>query len=176
MISMIACLDKNNGIGKNDSLLFRIQEDLEFFKSKTVGKVTVMGSKTFCSLGKCLPNRIHIVLTRKKVFESPFIYSMDSPVYLVKSVRAVLETYENMMRINNGNLEFFIIGGEEIYREFMPYADRLYITKVNAEASADTFFPEIKEDEWFLESSKSGAKSSKLTYEYSFNIYERVRS
>lgn len=137
MISMIVATSNNNAIGKNNSLLWHISEDLKRFKEITSGHKMIMGRKTFESLPGILPNRHHIILTRDNNF------NVDSDkVSIIHDIDEVIKNYKNSSE------EVFIIGGGEIYNLFMPYADKLYLTKVQKDFDADTFFPQINMNDW----------------------------
>lgn len=153
-ISIIAAMDNNNGIGKNNTLPWLIPEDLRYFKEKTKGKIVVMGRKTFESIGKPLPNRHNVILTQQIDYIHPSTYSLFD--------------IEDILEINKGisNNEIFIIGGAEIYRQFMDYAEKLYITKIDYEFECDTFFPEINLDRWDLEKNPIVSSDGQYVFEY----------
>lgn len=157
MISMIVATSKNNAIGKDNSLLWHISEDLKRFKEITSGHKMIMGRKTFESLPGILPNRHHIILTRDNNF------NVDSDkVSIIHDIDEVIKSYKNSSE------EVFIIGGGEIYNLFMPYADKLYLTKVKKDFNADTFFPQIDMNNWEI-IHKSGEKTdekSGLIFEF----------
>ena len=132
MISLIAAVDEDFGIGKNNDLLCHLSEDLKFFKEKTLNKTIIMGRKTFESLGKVLPNRIHIVLTRDKNFKIE-----NNNVNVETNIYNIIDKYKNSLE------EVFIIGGNSIYKEFIPFCSKLYITKIHSTFDADTYFPSI---------------------------------
>lgn len=137
MLSIIVATAQNNAIGKDNSLLWHISEDLKRFKEITSGHKILMGRKTFESLPGILPNRPHIVLTRDMNF------SVDSDkVTVLHNLDEVISNYKN------SDEEIFIIGGGEIYNLLMPYADKLYLTKVKKDFNADTFFPQIDMNKW----------------------------
>lgn len=137
MLSIIVATAQNNAIGKDNSLLWHISEDLKRFKEITSGNKILMGRKTFESLPGILPNRPHIVLTRDMNF------SVDSDkVTVIHNLDEVISNYKN------SDEEIFIIGGGEIYNLLMPYADKLYLTKVKKDFNADTFFPQINMNKW----------------------------
>lgn len=154
-ISIITAMDKNRVIGKNNSLPWYLPDDLNFFKKMTLNSSVVMGRKCFESIGKPLPNRKNIVLSRNS-FKHKNIESYSS-------VEEIIEKYKN----------FYVIGGSQIYNAFLPYADKLIITKIEYEFEGDTFFPEINWNEWALESSVEGKIDEKNKYKHSFNIYRR---
>ncbi|NPA38063.1 MAG: dihydrofolate reductase [Chlorobi bacterium] len=135
-ISIIVAVDKNNGIGRNGDQLAYISGDLKRFKALTTGHTIVMGRKTFEALPKgALPNRRNVVITRKKDF-----HPEGCDVY--HSVEDVLKTLGN-------DDEVFIIGGGEIYKAFLPYTQKIYLTVIEHEfEGVDTFFPEINDSEW----------------------------
>ncbi len=132
MISIIVAIAKDNVIGKDNKLLWHISEDLKRFKKITTGKKMIMGRKTFESLPGILPNREHIVLTRDNNF------NVDSDkVTIEHDFNSVLQRYLECED------EVFVIGGAEIYKQFLPYAKNLYLTKVDEEFEGDTYFPGI---------------------------------
>lgn len=133
MISIICAVCKNNAIGKNNQLLFRISNDLKNFKKLTLGNVVIMGRKTYESIGKPLPSRVNIVISKNKEFNPSNVKVVDSLESAI--AQAKLE-----------NKEIFIIGGGQIYAQAINIADKLYLTLINEEvASADTFFPDYKD-------------------------------
>ncbi len=140
MLSIIVATASNNIIGGDNKLLWHISEDLKRFKEITSGNTIIMGRKTFESLPGILPNRKHVVLTRDKNFK------VDSEmVEVIHSLDEILSTYEHSTE------EAFIIGGGEIYNSTLPFAKKLYLTKVKKEFEGDTKFPVINEHEWKIE-------------------------
>lgn len=135
-VSLIAAIGKNRELGKDNKLLFNISKDMAHFKEKTTGHTVIMGRKTFESIGRPLPNRTNIVITR----DSSFMLH-DSNVKVVHSVEQALELGKKVEHD-----ELFIIGGAQIYKEFLPYADKLYLTIVDKEVGADAFFPEYENE------------------------------
>ena len=134
-LSLIVAIGKNNEIGKNNKLLWHIPEDLEFFKEYTTGKTILMGSNTFYSLPRMLPNRHHIVLTNEE-FEFP------DDVEIFYDFDKLLE------RINESEEEIVVIGGAMIYKEFIDYVETMYVTEIDKSFDADRFFPEIDKNVW----------------------------
>ena len=137
-ITMIAAIGKNNELGKNNDLIWKFKEDMQFFKEQTMGKPMAMGYKTFYSLrgGKPLPGRKHIVLTSRNIEENPQIKIVRSLEELIKYI----EEYKE---------EVMIIGGASIYKAMLEYADKLVLTEIDAEdKEADAFFPEFNKEEW----------------------------
>ncbi|MEZ5197301.1 MAG: dihydrofolate reductase [Bacteroidales bacterium] len=134
-ISIIVAVAKNNAIGKDNKLLWHLSEDLKRFKKLTTGHTIIMGKNTYYSLPKRpLPNRTHIVLT-------------DVPGEQIDDC-IMAYTIEEAIDKMNPNAENFIIGGASIYRQFLPHANKLYITWVYEDFDADTFFPELNDNEW----------------------------
>lgn len=157
MFSIIVAVCNNNVIGGNNKLLWHISEDLKRFKNITTGHTIIMGRKTFESLKKPLPNRHHVILTRDKN------YKVDSnQVTVVNDIETIMKTYEN------SGSEIFIIGGGEIYNLFLPYCDKLYLTKVNKDFEGDTYFPEINYDEWTVTESSEEYIDPKNNLSYQF--------
>lgn len=130
MISLIVAMGNNRVIGKNNQLLWNIPEDMEHFKKTTTGKTVIMGRKTYESIGKPLPKRKNVVLTRDKNFVAPGCI--------------VIHTLLEALKISETSQETFVIGGEEIYKLFLPFAYKLYITKVDVTLDGDAFFPEFE--------------------------------
>jgi len=127
MVSIIAALGKNRVLGKDNELLWRIPDDLKRFKELTTGHPIIMGSKTYESIGKPLPNRTNIVLTKDSDYEAP-------GTIVVHSLEEAFEKAENE--------EIFVIGGGQIYALALPYADKLYLTLIDDKKEGDTFFPD----------------------------------
>jgi dihydrofolate reductase len=133
-ISIIAAIaEKNRAIGKANKLLWHIPKDLKRFKGLTVGHVIIMGQKTFDSIGKSLPGRTSIVISRNPEFHPENIIIAES----------IEESLAKAKKIEKE--EIFVIGGGQIYQQFMPIADKLYLTIVEGEFEADTFFPDYSE-------------------------------
>lgn len=139
MINMIVCKNNFDYIGKDNKMLYHIPKDLAFFKRKTVNHVIIMGRKTFESLPGMLPNREHWVITRDPSFNKARSFN---------SIDDVLEAIDP-------NVDYYIIGGGEIYKQFMPYADCLYITEVDDFKVGDVRFPSIDLTKWSLSVSRT---------------------
>lgn len=139
-ITLIAAVDQNNGIGKDGNLLFRSKEDLRRFKEATINNIVIMGRKTYQSIGAPLKDRTNIVLTTQDV-----AFPGVTTLYSKEAVLTVLREQEK----EPFKQEAFVIGGGEIYRQFLDVADRILLTRFNASALADTFFPNLGE-EWVL--------------------------
>lgn len=137
MLSIIVAVAKNNIIGGDNKLLWRIPEDLKRFKQKTMDKTMIMGRKTFESLPGILPGRTHVVLTRDKS------YKVDSEnVIVVHSLEEILNSYLNSEE------EAFIIGGGEFYNSTINHCTKIYLTKVNKDFEGDTYFPNINYNDY----------------------------
>jgi dihydrofolate reductase len=165
LISLTVIVDENLGIGYENKLLAHIPEDLQHFKSITSGKVVVMGYNTYLSLpphSKPLPNRTNVVLTRKDL-------NIDG-VIVKSSVEEVLQMIEE----DYPNQEIIIMGGQSIYSQFLPYADRMYITHVFRKFEADAFFPEIPSD-WEITELKGGVVNVRNEFPHVFATYEKRR-
>ena len=162
-MNMIAAVDSNWAIGNKNKLLISIPADMKMFRQETTGKVVVMGRKTLESFPnqKPLPNRKNIVLTRNKK------YKVDDAIV----VYSVEELLEELKKYNTE--EIYIIGGETIYRQMLPYADVCHMTKIDRAYEADAYFPNLDEDsEWEVT-----AESDEQVYfdtTYAFVKYERV--
>ena len=161
-ISIIVAKAKNNVIGKNNQLAWHLPADLHHFKSTTTGHHVIMGRKTFESMGKPLPNRTSLVITRNKN------YSVPDGHHVVHSLDAALEICRSK------ELEqVFILGGAEIFEMALPIADELIITEVNASPEGDTFFPAVDYGQWEKVSEENVSKDEKNKYDLSFLTYKR---
>lgn len=159
MISIIVAVSDDWGIGRNNDLLWNIPEDLKRFKKLTMGKTVIMGKRTWESLPKKpLPGRRNIVITdipAEKIENADMAYSIEEAIYKCKK-----------------DEEAFIIGGGSIYRQFMSYADRLYITHVHHNAAADVYFPEIDMNVWHV-TEKEKFQATAGSPAYTYVIYEK---
>lgn len=164
-ISLIAAKARNNVIGRENDLVWRLPADFRRFKNLTSGNYILMGRKTFESLGKPLPNRTHLVITRNENYEVP-------------EGHHVFETVEKAIIFCNkiGVEKLFIIGGGEIYSQTIDLADELIITEVEAEPEGDTFFPEIDESVWKETYREFHPADENHQYGFSFVNYEKIKS
>lgn len=161
MLSIIVAISDNNVIGKDNKLIWHLPEDLKRFREITTGHTIIMRRKTFESLGRVLPNRKHIVLTRDKS------YQVDNEnVEIVNDIER-LEEYINPEEEN------FVIGGAIIYRQLMSKVDKLYITRIHEKFEGDAYFPVINEEEWKETERYQGIKDDKNIYDYEFITYVR---
>ena len=158
--SIIAAIGKNRELGKKGDLCFHIKEDLQYFRDKTNGHKILMGSKTFFSIPKMLPNRTNIVISSRLKPED-----LPEGVLLYHSITDVLAAFKSSSE------EIFVIGGGMIYAEMLRFSDKLYLTEVDAEdKEADTFFQEFNKDEFNREVIKSGEENG---IKYDFVVYTR---
>lgn len=160
MVSVIAAVAVNGVIGDKNSLLWHISEDLRHFKSITSGHPVVMGRRTFESLGRPLPNRENVVVTRSDM-------SFDG----CRTAHSLEEALDMFAPAE----EAFVIGGAQIYAEALPIADRLYLTRVEREYEGDTSFPEWNEEEWRKVSSERYERGKDFDAPFVFELYERRR-
>ncbi len=156
--SFVVAVAKNNVIGKDNTLPWHLPADLRFFKNLTTGHHIIMGRKTFDSFGKPLPNRTSVVITRQKDYR---------PEGCI-----VVHSIEEAIKVAAVEKEIFIIGGAEIFKQTMPIADRIYLTRIDQEFEGDTFFPELNKEEWELKEKQDFEPDEKNKYSYSFCIYE----
>ena len=158
---MIVAASDNNAIGKNNQMLWHLPADLKFFKEKTSGYTIVMGRKTFEALGKPLPNRTHVIITRNKQYK-------PHDTVVVHSLQAAID-YCNKAQQN----EVFVIGGGEIYKQAMPLVHKIYLTRVHGTFEADTYFPEVDLNEWRLTEQRKYAADEKNPLSMTFCLYVR---
>ncbi len=160
-ISVIAAVAENNVIGVKNGLPWRLPGDLKNFARLTTGKTVIMGSNTYKSilsiLGKPLPNRRNVIL----------IFNPDPAI-----TDTQVTSWDEIKKLAEAE-EIFIIGGASVYSQSLPFADKLYITRVHASPAGDAFFPEIPESEWRLTSMEMAEQQPKDEYSYIFEIYER---
>jgi len=161
-ISLIAAIGKNNEIGYRNRLLWHISADLKRFKSITSGHTVIMGQKTFESLGsKPLPRRKNIVIS-------------DQPGFLAEGI-FVATSIEDAMRHARNDGEVFIIGGASIYRQFLPFADKLYLTDIHKTYTADTYFPAFDQSQWKVFEQSEVRTDEHSNLEYSFRTLFRIQ-
>jgi len=158
MLSIIVAADRNNVIGKDNALIWHLPNDLRYFKEKTTGHAIIMGRRTFDSVGKPLPNRRNIIITRNADFK------VDG-CEVVTSLEAALS-------LVNPDEENFIVGGEEIYRQALPLTDRVYLTRIDHEFEGDRHFPELGPD-WKLIEETEGIVDEKNPFAHTFLVFDR---
>ncbi len=160
MLSLITAMDSNRVIGKNNSLPWHLPADLAYFRQTTMGKPVIMGRKTFDSIGKALPGRKNIVLTRDNNFEAP-------------DCEIATDIDQAMSKVD-GSVEVMLIGGASLYEQTIHSADIIYLTLIHHEFNGDTWFPEINPKNWKLESRDDFERDEKNQFAYSFLKYLRV--
>ncbi len=158
LISAIVAAAENNAIGKDNQLLWHLPNDLRFFKRTTTGHTIIMGRKTYESVGKPLPNRRNIIITRQ-------------PGYAVEGAEVVHSLTAAFERCA-GQDEVFVVGGAEIYRQALPAVGRIYLTRVHATLPGDSFFPKLDERNWRLVAEDHHAADDRHAYRYTFEIYD----
>lgn len=161
MINIVVAKASNNVIGAKNNLIWHLPNDLKHFKNLTTGHPIIMGRKTFESLGRPLPNRTNIVVTRDLNWNADGIVKVNSLANALEEARKI-------------NDEIDIIGGGNIYKQAMEFTDVLYVTEVHYEFDGDTYFPEIDLDEWEEVKREDFKKDEKHPYAYSFVTYNRI--
>ncbi|RFU61701.1 dihydrofolate reductase [Bacillus sp. V59.32b] len=162
MISLMLAMDENRLIGKDNQLPWHLPADLQYFKNVTMGHPIVMGRKTFESIGRVLPGRENIVVTRNAEFDAEGVTILHS----IDDVRQLADSSAQ---------ELFVIGGAEIFKEILPVTDRLYITEIHHAFEGDTYFPETQETEWVQRSLTAGTVDEKNRYPHDFIVLERKK-
>ena len=159
-VSMIVAASANDVIGAAGALPWRLSDDLRRFKEITMGKPMIMGRATFESIGKALPGRRSIVLTRQKDYRPAGVDVVSTP--------------EAALQLAGDAEEVMIIGGGRIYEQFLPMTDRIYLTRIHSNVDGDTFFPSLSEDEWRIVSSEPLPPTDERPYAISFQTLERI--
>lgn len=162
-LSIIVAASENNVIGINNHLPWHLPVDMKYFKDTTMGKPIVMGRKSFEELGRVLPGRPNIMITRQPDFKA-------EGLYIVPSLEAGIEKAKTF-----GTEEIFITGGGEIFKMALPIIDRLYLTRVHAEVTGDTYFPEFDPRGWKLVKNERHEKDEKHAYALTFQVWEREK-
>jgi dihydrofolate reductase len=165
-LALIWAMSRNRVIGRNNALPWHLSEDLKYFKRVTMGKPVIMGRKTWESIGRPLPGRTNIVITRNPDYVVP------DGVRVVTSLDAAIDLAEKICLIE-GIDEAIVMGGAEIYAQALPRAERLYLTQVHADVHGDAFFPEINLEQWHELGREDFAASGPNPYDYSFVVLER---
>lgn len=161
-ISIIVAAARDNAIGKDNQLLWHMPADLKYFRKTTSGHTIIMGRKTFESVGKALPKRRNIVISRQENYEAEGIEVVSS----LTDALALCEKDEG---------EVFIVGGAQVYEQSITKTDKIYLTRIHQEFDgADTYFPEIKDEEWQLENVEHHESDEDNPYDYSFYIYSKL--
>ena len=160
ILSLVVAVSKNNVIGSDNGLLWQMPADLKHFKAVTIGSTVIMGRKTYESIGKPLPGRRNIVVTRQQGYKAD---GCD-----------VASSLQDAVDLCQKEQEVFIIGGGEIYKQAIHAADKIYLTRIAADFVGDTFFPVINFSDWRLTKYLKHHSDAKNPYDYSFSEYERV--
>lgn len=162
IISCIVAVAQNNIIGKDNDIPWYLPADLQYFKKTTLGHTVIMGRNCYASIGRPLPKRTNIIVTR-----DPFFISSSC-----KIARSIPEALS--LAHSEGESEVFIIGGGQIYDQSLELWDKLYLTEVDLKVDGDIFFPEIDFKKWKLTSSETFEKNDNNEYNYTFKIYEKI--
>ncbi|WP_246451762.1 dihydrofolate reductase [Alkalicella caledoniensis] len=160
-ISMIVAMGRGNVIGKDNKMPWNLPADLKYFKDTTMGHVVVCGRKTLLSMNGPLKGRKNIVLTKDRDFTYP-------GCEILNSVEELLRIYDKKSQ------EIFIIGGAKVYEQFLPLANKLYITYIDEDFVGDTYFPEFSLKKWVLVSERDGITNETNPYKYIFKVYQRL--
>ena len=160
LLSLLVAISENNVIGKDNKLPWHLPEDLKYFKNTTWAMPIIMGRKTFESIGKPLPGRTNIVITRNKKWKG-------DGVKIVHDLEQARKTGEDL-----DVKEIFVIGGAEIFKTSLPKADRIYLTRIHQSFEGDAFFPAIDKS-WELVSNRDNLPDEKNAYACSFQIWEK---
>jgi dihydrofolate reductase len=158
-LSLIAAMDERRVIGSRGKIPWHLPADLKHFKELTLGHPIIIGRKTYESIGRALPGRTNIVLSRNPEFN-------PTDCVTAPSLKEALE-------LTRGDNEVFVIGGESIYKQALPIAQKIYLTLVHVKFEGDAFFPIFSETEWKLINSEQHEKDEKNPYAYTFLIYEK---
>jgi len=159
LISFVAAMSKNRVIGKNNKIPWSMPADVRHMRKMIEGKPLIMGRKTHESIGRPLPDRKNIILTRDKSYKSKGCI--------------VVHTQEEALKAAEGAEEVIIFGGEEIYRMFLPKANRMYLTIIDAEVEGDAFFPEYDKKEWKVVEKKEHKADEENKHDYTFITLQR---
>lgn len=157
MINIIAAVSKNNVIGKDNQLIWHLPDDLKRFKEITLSHVVVMGRKTHESIGRVLPNRLNVILSRDMKWHKP----LGDNCVVCYSIEEVIGRFKHR--------DIFVIGGGEIYNQFLPYSDKIYLTQIDKEFDGDSLFPNIG-DEW-----REIARENHVTSEFEYHFIELIK-
>ena len=158
-ITIVAALGENRVIGLENKLPWKLKADMKRFVELTKGKPVIMGRKTFESIGKPLPNRLNIIITRDTGYEQEGC--------------VVANSIEEALRAAAQNEEAMIIGGASVYRQFLPLADKMRLTLIHESFEGDALFPDFIESEWIKENAEHHQKDSENPYDYTFLTYRR---
>lgn len=164
-LALIVAVAENGVIGRNNALPWHLPGDLQYFRRITMGKPIIMGRRTFDSIGKPLPGRANIVITRSDSFAAEgiqVVHSLDEACALAEDIALI-----------DGAEEVVVMGGAAIYREALPRATRIYLTRVHAEVPGDVYLPDLDLSDWREVSRERVEAEAPNPYDYSFLVYER---
>ena len=168
IVALVAAAARNGVIGRNNELPWHLPQDLKYFKSVTLGKPVIMGRKTYDSIGRALPGRQNIVVTRQTDWQPPIgITRATSVPEALQIARLALSEKDD-----NAEHEIMVMGGGEIYRHSLSLARRVYLTRVDVEVDGDAYFPDLPAEHWRLVSETSGDSDAPIPH--SFCVYERI--
>ena len=170
IISAIVAMTENRVIGKNNRLPWRLPADLQHFKTITMGHPILMGRKTYESIGKPLPGRMNIIMTRNRHFNAPGCLLVSSLAEATQQA-AKVDNATNSLKTKQ---EIFLIGGAEIYRQLLPFTEKIYLTLIHHAMTGDTYFPALNQDEWKEIERVSYPADQDNVYPYSFIILQRL--
>ncbi|HEX8152958.1 MAG TPA: dihydrofolate reductase [Thermoanaerobaculia bacterium] len=178
-ISIIAALSTNDVIGRNNELPWRLSSDLKRFKALTMGHHLIMGRKTFESVGRPLPGRTNVIVTRDPGYRLPAHATPLAASYGASETTAapviVVPSIEEALRVAKDDAEAFVGGGATIFEQTLHRADRMYLTRVHADVEGDTYFPDFDDvAEWSLVDSEHFEADEKNDYPFSFLTYDRI--
>ena len=159
MISLIVAMTENRVIGRDGDMPWRLSNDLKRFKRITMGHHILMGRKTYDSIGRPLPGRTTVVISRTATYDDPNI--------------RVARSLEEAIKISGDDEEIFITGGAQIYQLALSQVDRIYLTRIRCELEGDTFFPEVDFEKWELVEQENHLADEKNNFDYSFLTYQR---
>ncbi len=165
-LALMVAMAENRVIGRNNNLPWYLPEDLKYFKKTTMGKPIIMGRKTYESIGKPLPGRTNIVVTRNANFTADgvrVVHSLDDAIALATQISII-----------DGSSEAIVIGGGQIYQAALPLVETLYVTQVHAKVEGDAFFPEVNWQNWQEFFREDWLKDEKNPYDYSFVILKKT--
>lgn len=160
-VALIVAMDEQGLIGKDNDLPWKISADLQYFRRTTMGKPIIMGRNTHESIGRPLPGRQNIVISSQQNYRAEgcdVVHSIDAALALCSDVEQVM-----------------VMGGASLYQQILPLADTLYLTRVHASLDGDTWFPEWSEQDWQLISSEDHQADENNEFDYSFQLYQRIR-
>ncbi|WP_148861807.1 dihydrofolate reductase [Marinobacter fonticola] len=164
--ALIVAMAQNRVIGRNNALPWYLPGDLRYFKQATMGKPILMGRKTFESIGRPLPGRLNVVITRDQSWEAP------AGVVAEHTLAAAYRRAEAQAELEGGD-EIMIIGGGQIYADALPDIDRMYVTQVHADVEGDAWFPDVDWGQWQELGRENFSASENNPYDYSFIVYQR---